>query len=120
MKHVRTGLLVTVALAAVIAGVGCGSNEKAEEFDDVTLEEVDDPVRNAFEKGLRTSAEEDGELSEAEITCVVSGTREEINDEELVAAAQAQVSDPGSEISDDLTQDVEMIADDCGVEFDAP
>ena len=82
MKHVRTGLLVTVALAALIAGVGCGSNEKAEEFDDVTLEEVDD--------------------------------------KELVAAAQAQVSDPGSEISDDLTQDVEMIADDCGVEFDAP
>ena len=120
MKRARTGVLVAATLAALVAGAGCGSNEEAEEFGDVTLEAVDDPVREAFETGIRKSAEEDGELTDAEITCVVSGTRDEIDDQELESAARAQISDPGAEISDDLTQDVEKIADDCGVEFEAP
>jgi hypothetical protein len=120
VRGLRTALLVTAALAAVGAGAGCGSNEKAEEFEDVTLEEADDPVRSAFEEGLRTAAEEDGDLTDTEITCVVSGTRDEIDDQELTAAAQAQLNEPGAEISDDLNQDVEKIADDCGVEFEAP
>ena len=100
MRRARTVVLVAAALAALAAGAGCGSNEEAEEFEDVTLEEVDEPVRSTFEATLRTSAEEDGELTDAEITCVISGTRDEIDDEELVTAAQAQISDPGAEISD--------------------
>ena len=116
----RTGLLVVVAVAALAAGVGCGSNEEADEFEDVTLEEVDDPVRQAFEKGVRDAATEDGELTDPEITCVISGTRDEIDDEELMAAVQAQVSDPGADIGEELTRDVETVAGDCGVDFEAP